>query len=123
VVGLSDSRTVTREPCLAGLIGLENGPIDSRRLYLQPGKQGRTEIETDFLVIVQDPNDPLLSIEDAGRCVWRIAFSCDTLVPIMIGVSRILDFNRLKPRIFSRRLVKVTMNAYITHKNRSWRAP
>jgi hypothetical protein len=34
----------------------------------------------------------------------------------VIRVSRILEFNRLKPRIFSRRLVEMAMNAYITHK-------
>jgi len=41
----------------------------------------------------------------------------------VIRVSRILELNRLKPRIFSRRLVKMAMNAHITHKKSLMKEP
>ena len=70
--------------------------------------------DVDQLRHVNDLDDVTLAIEDAGGGVGRITFGRDALVPIMIGVGRILDFHRFQPGIFPRRLIEVTVDAEIS---------
>jgi hypothetical protein len=84
-------------------------------LGLHPRKQGGTEVKTDLLVVVQDANNPAFIVQDAGGGVRGITFRSDALVPVVIGVSRVLEFDRLQPGIFPRRLVKMAMNTHISH--------
>ena len=46
--------------------------------------------------------------------VGRVAFGGDALVPIVIGIGGILQFDGFQPGIFARRLIKMPVNAEIT---------
>ena len=54
VVGLRDRRAVAGEALLALAIGLEDAPVDVRRVRLHPGEQRRPEVEADARVVVDD---------------------------------------------------------------------
>ena len=52
--------------------------------------------------------------------VGRVTFGGDALVPIVIGKGRILQLDRLQPRVLARGLVKVTVDAKaLLHRSRS----
>jgi len=95
----------------AFLVGLQNGVVCTWIIQLHPRQQRGTVVETDLRIVVDDVLDDALSIEDAGRRVGRVAFSRNALVPIVIGMGRILDFNYFKPRILPRRLVEMPVYA------------
>jgi len=52
-----------------------------------------------------------LIIELAGDRVRSVTLGGDPGVPVMVRVGGILQFHRLEPGIFSRRLIKMTVDA------------
>src|SRR6266850_1629462 len=115
VIRLSESRAMAGEALLAGTVGLEKGGVHPRGLRLHPGKQRGTEVKADFFVVVQDANNPAFVVQDAGGGVGSITFRRNALVPVVIGVGGVLEFDRFQPGIFPRRLVKMAMNTHISH--------
>ena len=73
------------ETPLAVSIGVEDHLVDAVGVVLEPGEQRRTEVEADARVVIEDADDLVLRIDDAGGAVGRIAFSRDALIPIMVG--------------------------------------
>ena len=85
--------------------------VDAGRFGFEPIKQRRPEIETDLGVVVDEVDDLVLAVQDARDGVRRITFRTDALVPVVVRVGGVLKLDRLKPSIFSRRLVEMAVNA------------
>src|SRR5579864_4557184 len=102
------------EPLLTQPVGVKNGAVDLWLLLLHPGQQCWSKIETDLRVVVRDFGDAAFRVENARRRIGRVALSGDSLVPIVKGVGGILNFNRFQPRILTRWLVQVAVNADVT---------
>src|SRR6202000_802746 len=98
---------------LAICIRIQNHPVDTRRIVLQPGKQRGPEVEADTPVIIQNARDAVFAIENASSPVRGVALRSNALIPVVVRSSRVLRLNRLKPGIFPRRLVKMAVNADI----------
>src|SRR5437016_4175831 len=81
----------------------------------RPRQESRAKIEADFRIVVDDVRNALLVIKNPGGKVWGIAFGCDALIPVVIGVCGILQFNLLKPGIFAWRLIKMAVDTDIFH--------
>jgi hypothetical protein len=94
-------------------VGFKDGLIHPGRVLLQPGEQRRAEIETDLCVVIGELYDLVFGIQDARDGVRRVAFGGDALVPVMIRIGGVLQLDSLKPRVFPRRLVKVSVNTNI----------
>src|SRR5579862_1705121 len=114
VVGLGYGPTVAGEALDAFAVGRANRFIETRSFGFDPGEKRGAEVEADFRIIVDDVDDVLIAIKNAAGGVGRVAFRGDALVPIVIGISGILNFDGLKPGIFARRLVKMRVNAEVT---------
>src|SRR5579884_2293199 len=111
VVSLSNRRAMPRITLAALAISRQDLLIHVRFFVCQPCQQGGTEVEADPRVIVNDPLDVVVAVENARSCIWRIAFCGDAFIPVMKRIRRILKLNEFKPRILTWRLVEVTMNA------------
>jgi hypothetical protein len=111
VVGLSQGRAVPVEELHALPVGVDDPPVGFRPVPLQPGEEGRAEIEAHAVVVVDDAADAPLAIENAGGGVRLVAFGGDALVPVVEGVSGILQLHILQPGVLAGGLVKVAMNA------------
>ena len=96
-------------------VRVENCLIDPGRRGLQPRQEGGTEIETDERIIVDDGGDAVVAIENPRCRIRGITLRSYSFVPIVIRVSRILQFNRLEPRVFARRLIEVSVDADVSH--------
>ena len=119
VVGLSQCGTVSGKAFPAFPVGFKDRFIHTGGMHLQPGQERGTEVEADLAVIVHDFNDLTLLVQYAGGRIGRVAFRGDALVPVMIRESGILKFDGFQPCIFTRRLIKVTMDAdkAVHHRN------
>src|SRR5438045_9783675 len=72
-------------------------------------------------IIVDQLHNAVLGIDDARGGVGRVAFRSDALVPVVIRISRILQFDRFQVGILARRLIEVPVNANVVH-GISWEA-
>jgi hypothetical protein len=113
VVRLRQRRSVAGKILLALPIRRQDSLVRVGRMAFQPGQQCGAKIEADARVVIDDLRDPRLSIHDPRSAVGQVALCRDPFVPIVIGRSRVLKLDRLKPRILSGRLIKVTMDAYV----------
>src|SRR5919109_1522985 len=118
VVCLSQRRAVSREDLLALAVRRENGLVGLRCGVFQPGEQRRANVEADPGIVVDDLGYAALAVQDPGGGVGRIAFGSDPLVPVVIGIGRILKLDRLQPGILPRWLVEVAMNANVAFHRR-----
>ena len=100
---------------MALFIGLDDPTVQIGRVLGRPGEKSGTKIETDSGIVVQNVRNALVLIENAGGQVWSVALGRYALVPVMVRIGRILNFDLLKPGILSRRLIEVTMDAEIFH--------
>ncbi len=116
-VGLGQGRAVTGETLPALAVRFQDGGVDIGRVLLQPGEEGRAEIETDATVVVDDPDDAALAVQDPAHGIGGVALGRDPPVPVVVRVGRVLDLDRLQPRVLARRLVEVTVNAEIAFHN------
>ncbi len=111
VVDLGHCRAVSIVAQHALPVGIADHAIGAGRIFFQPGEQGRPEVEADARVVVHDADDLVLAIDDARGAVGRIAFRGDPFVPVVVGRGRILGLDRFEPGVFSRRLIKMAVNA------------
>jgi hypothetical protein len=91
-------------------ICLEDLVIDQGKFFFEKGEEGRTEIETDRCIIVEDIQNPLFAIHDPRIGIWPIAFRGDPFVPVMKRMGTLLGFDDFKPRVLPRRLIKMGMD-------------
>eukprot|EP00825_Cyclidium_porcatum_P010526 TRINITY_DN15392_c0_g1_i1.p2 TRINITY_DN15392_c0_g1~~TRINITY_DN15392_c0_g1_i1.p2 ORF type:complete len:175 (+),score=7.95 TRINITY_DN15392_c0_g1_i1:783-1307(+) len=102
------------EVLLAHAVGRQDGLIDLRRFFLHPGQECGAEVEADLCVVVRQFYDVAFIVQDAGNGVRRVAFGQNPFIPVMVGISGILNFNGFEPRVFPWRLVKVAVNADVS---------
>src|SRR5262245_20263307 len=94
-------------------IGFENGVINIWGFRFKLGEQGRTEVETDLRIIVDEPDDLVVAVENPRHGIRSIALRCNPFIPVMIRVCRILQFDAFEPRILARGLVEMAVNANV----------
>jgi len=109
-VGLGE-RVPVPPPLHAVRIGLEDPLVGFRPRLLQPREQGRSEVEGNVVVVVDDVRDAPGPVLDARCAVRRVALGGDALVPVVEGVRRVLNLDVLDPRVLARRLVEVAVQA------------
>ncbi len=111
VVGLGHGRSVAGKAGLAAPIGMDDGVMDASGVLLQPGKQRRAEVEAHPGVVIQDADDLVLAVDDAGCAVRGVALGGNALVPVVPGGGGLLGFDGFEPRILARGLVEVSVDA------------
>jgi hypothetical protein len=114
VVNLGDGGAVSGKALLALAVGFENGPIGFGGAVGHPREQSGANVEADAGVVVDDADDAIVGGENAGGGVGRITLGGDALVPVVIGISRVLLLDQLKPGVLTRRLIKMTVNTEIS---------
>jgi hypothetical protein len=98
------------KPSYAFPISLDDLLIERRKFQLQPTDEGRTEIETEGGVIVDEVQNLSFTIDDSGIGIWPITFEGNPFIPVVEGIGTLLGLNHFKPGIFSRRLIEMAMN-------------
>jgi hypothetical protein len=78
---------------------------------LHPEEQCGSHVETDPFIVVDHTMDPAGPVHDPRVGVRGITFGTDALVPIVVRVCGVLHLDRIEPRIFSRRLIEMTVYA------------
>ena len=78
---------------------------------MQPPEQRGAEVEAHAGVVVDDADDLVLEVGDAGGAVGGVALGGDAVVPVVIGRGGVLDLDGLEPGVFARRLVEVAVDA------------
>ena len=114
IVHLRDRRAVAGEPGLAFLVRRQYILIIFRRVAFHPGQKRWAEVKTHRRVIINHPGNFFAGAEDAAGRVRRVTFSRDPLVPIVVGMRGVLQLDFFEPRIFPRRLVKMSVDTNIT---------
>ena len=110
VVRLGDGVPVTAPGRDAGPIGLEDPRVHVGPLGLEPGEQGRPDVEGDPLEVVGDVGDPVPGVHPAGRGVRRVALGRHARVPVVVRIRRVLRLHDLEPGVLARGLVEVTVD-------------
>jgi hypothetical protein len=100
------------EPSDSFPIGFDDFLVKRRVFQLEPTDQGRTEIETEGGIIVDEIEDLSFTIDDTGVGIWPITLEGDPFVPVMERMSALLGLDGFKPWILPRRLVEVAVNGY-----------
>jgi hypothetical protein len=90
---------------------MEKASIGVGMLSLKPGKKRRSEVEARSFEIVNDLYDLALSVKGAGAGIGMIALVMNALVPIVKGSRAILLLDLFNPRIFTRRLIEMPVEA------------
>jgi hypothetical protein len=111
IINLSQGRAVSSKNFLTLSICFQYALIYVRRVPNEPCQESGPEIETDLFVIVHKLDDAALPVQNPGCGIRRIAFRCNPFIPIMIRMGCVLELHSLKPWIFTRGLVEVTVNA------------
>jgi hypothetical protein len=88
--------------------------IDEWLLSLYPGEERGAEIETEIGIIVEDIEDLALAINDPRIPIGPVTFEGDPLIPVMKRMGALLPLNDFQPGVLSRRLIKMSMNGYIS---------
>jgi len=113
IVNLGESIAMAVAALAAETVSFDNAAQYLGRSFFHPRQKGRPEVETHPRVIVQQIDDLALAVHEAGTAVWSVTLSADALSPVVEWSCRVLNFDRLQPRIFARRLVKVSVDAQI----------
>ena len=95
----------------AYFIGFGNFTVSSGMLVLNPVQQRRTEIKIKIFVIIYSFNDIVVYVHYHSFAVGFIAFLQDPFVPVMKRCCGGLRFDLICPSIFTRRLIKMTVQA------------
>ena len=112
-VGLGQGRAVAVETLHGEPVRVHDGLVEPRMVPVQPGQQRWAEIEADLGVVVDDIDDIPVAVQDARAGIGAVAFGGDALVPVMVGVGRILDLDLLEPGVLPGRLVEMAVDADI----------
>ena len=86
VVALRHRRTAPKEAG-ALLIGDQDCLVDGGRFFFKPSEQRGADVEADAAVVIDDPHDLVLAVENTRGRVRLVAFSGDALVPVVIRVG------------------------------------
>ena len=116
MVCLGDCVAMTSEVLTTFLVGVENAGIGFRIGAFQPAHQSGADVEADGGVVVDDADDAVFFVENAGQGVGRVTLGGDPLVPIVERVGGVLKLDYFKPGVFARRLVEMTVYANIIQK-------
>src|SRR6478609_4974777 len=99
------------ENLLALSVTFENALIAFGRALFHPGQQSGAKIEAYPGIVIDDLRDAAFGIKNSRSAVGKIALPRYAFVPVVIRTRGVLRLNRFQPRIFPRRLIKMTMNA------------
>ena len=110
VVHLGNGVAVAVQPFHAPPVGFLDAAVGIRRVCADPSHQGWTHVETHEIVVVDNIDDTPLRAQDTASRIRAITFTCDAVVPVVKGACARLVLDNARPRIFTRRLVKVTVN-------------
>ena len=116
VVPLRQGGAVSGEPLAAFPVAFEDGVVHRGGFLLHPGQQRRAEVEADAGVVVDDLLDPSVPGVGPGKGVGRVTFRGDPLVPVVVGICGVLQFDRLQPGVLPRRLVEMTVDTDVTRR-------
>ena len=111
VVDLRDGGAMAAIAFGAGAIGVLDHAIGAGREVRQPTQQRRPEVEADARVVVEDADDFVRLVGDAGGAVGGVALGGNALVPVVVGRGGVLHFDGFEPRVFARRLIKMAVDA------------
>ena len=111
VIDLRHGGTVSVIGLAAAALAIEDHAIGAGGVFAEPAQEGGADIEADAGVVVDDADDLVFGVDDAGSTVGGITLRADAFVPVVIGGGRVLRFYGFKPRVLARRLVEVTVNA------------
>ena len=101
--GLGDgpaARAVGRDDALIGLDGV----------VLEPRHERWSDVERQPLVVVDDGDDAVVVVDDAGEPVGPVGLGCDPLVPVVERAGRRLPRHLLGPGVLAGRLIEVAMD-------------
>src|SRR5574337_336138 len=112
-IGLGEGGAMPRKDLLALPVGLENRPIDMRRVLLQPGEERRAEVGADLGVVIYDPHDLTLTVQNTGGRVRSVALACNPFIPVVVRIGGVLQLNRLKPGVLPWGLIEMAVDADI----------
>src|ERR1700739_1060744 len=115
VVALREGRAMAGKMVTALPVRFQNRCVHATRLIFHPGEKGRTEIETDSFVVIDQLDDAIFRIKNARGGIGRITLRRDALVPVVIWISGILELDGLEIRVLAGRLVEVTVDADVFH--------
>jgi hypothetical protein len=119
VVSLGYGGAVPRKVIPALAVSLAHCLVHRRGVDLQPGEEGRAEIEADLLIVVDYPGDASLMVKYPGGGIGGIALRSNPPIPVMIRMGLVLDLDGLQPRVLPWRLIKVPVNANASFHDRS----
>jgi hypothetical protein len=111
IVDLSDGRAVAGKIFAADVIGFDDRVVDFARVGFEPREESGAEVETDTGIVIDYIADSLVGVEYSRGGVRGVALGCYALVPVMVGMSRVLNLDLFEPCVFPRRLVKMPVNA------------
>ena len=114
VVHLRKGGTMAVKELAASPVASQDGGIGGRVGQLQPRQQRGPHIEAYLGIVVGNLADVALGIEYARSRIGGVAFKVDALVPVVKRRRAVLLLHSLQPGIFTRRLVEVPMDAYIS---------
>ena len=113
IVHLRNGRAVSVKSLNTFLIGLKYGIVRFGIIGFHPRHKRGPEIETDLSVIVRDLLDHTFGIQNTRCAVGPVTFSGHTLIPIVIRMCGILNFDNFQPGILTGRLVEMPVNTDI----------
>ena len=120
VVDLGEGGAVVGVEGGAGLVGVLDHAVGAGSEVFEPAEQGGPEVEAHARVVVDDADDLMLVVDDAGGAVGGITLGGDALVPVMVGRGGFLKLDGFKPGVLARRLVEVAVDAEITLWEERW---
>jgi hypothetical protein len=111
VVDLSDGGAVSAVTLGAGVVGVEDHAVGSGRVVEEPTEQGGAEVVAHTGVVVDDADDLVELVGDAGGSVGGVTLGGDAVVPVVIGGGGVLDLDGFEPGVLAGWLVEVPVNA------------
>ena len=108
IVSMRYSVTVSVVPAGALHVGGDDALVSFLVMLLQPGKECRTKIKTYMRVVIDD----LLCApyNNPGRTIGFVALGINAFVPIVKRLRTWFRIDNSRPRILTRRLIKVSVN-------------
>jgi len=113
VVHLGNGVAVAVQAFLAPLVGFLNTLVGVRSIGADPSHQGRTHVETHKIVVVDNVNNTALGAQNTACRIGTITLTSNTVIPVMKGARAGLVLDNASPGVFTRRLVKVTVDRKI----------
>ena len=111
VVTLGQGVAVAIQASSAFPVGFDDGAIDMGVGLLEPVHQCGSDVVADPFEVILQPQNATVLIEDAAVGVGGVAFPMYPMVPVVMGTGGGLLLDDLEPRIFTRGLVKMAVDA------------